>query len=537
MIRQWILLGAYLLGPLVLQAQEVSQPLTLTLEEALEIALDQNYTLRDSRLNLAKSEWQIKEAYGQVMPRVDVSASYQRNLKTANPFAGSRAGSLFGSLGYLDWLAYNERARTDGNPNTEPISLDEFRRRQQAGMEAAGVAVGGSDNPFAVDNQFRNAVSITQTLYSGTAMAAIKGAKKLRMMNEAATRAQEHALMHQVRTTFYQALLAQEQLRIASLSVERTQRTVEETRKRLIQGVASKYDRLSAEVELANLESNLIQAQNQAQLALNNLKLLLGIPVEQPVRLRGKLTPPEGDGWLFTRVSVQELVQEAIKRRPDLQQAYHAIEVQRAQIGLTRAGFFPTLSAFADLSYIGNVPDNREVVFSDPNDPFTFRKQKNAFFSDAYWQPNIAIGVRLNWNLFSGFQTRARMQQDVIELQRTQLRYQQLIESVKVEVDQALRNLQSAYQRILSQERNVERAELNYTFAVKRLKEGMAMPLEERQASQLLDQSRLNYYQAIYDYLVARSNFERVTGLSLNEETFRLTHVKNTSMQENGAVR
>ncbi len=540
MIRRWIpWLGVLLLlgGMGRLHAQEVPKELTLTLEEALQIALDRNYTLQDSRLELEKSRLQIKEAYGQVMPRVDVSSSYQRNLKTANPFAGSRAGSLFGSLGYLDWLAYNERARTDNDPDTNPITLDEFRRRQQEGMQAAGITIGESDNPFAVDNQFRNTLSITQTLYSGTAMAAIKGARKLRRMNEAATRAQERELVHQVRTAFYQALLAQEQLRIATLSVERTRQTLAETRKRLIQGVASKYDRLSAEVELANLETSRIQAENQVHLALNNLKVLLGIPVEQPIRLRGELKPPEGEGWLFTRVSVNDLVQEALKRRPDVEQAYYAIEVQRSQLGLTRAQFLPTLSAFLDASYIGNVPDNRVVVFSNPNDPFSFRQERNPFFSDAYWQPNVAVGVRLNWNIFNGFQTRSRAQQDLIELRRAELRYQQLVERVKQEVDQALRNLQNAYQRILSQERNVERAALNYTFAVKRLKEGMAMPLEERQASQLLDQSRLNYYQAVYDYLVARSNFERVTGLVLDDQGYLLTRREGMDTHETGVAR
>jgi len=323
---------------------------------------------------------------------------------------------------------------------------------------------------------------VTQTLYSGTALAAIKGAKELRRMNEATTEAQKREIIHQVRTAFYQALLAQEQVRITALSVERTRKTLEE----------------------------------KAQIARNHLKLLIGIPVEHPLRLRGELTPPEGEGWLFTQTSLQNLLQEALQRRPDLQQAYYAINVQRAQIGLTRAGFWPSLSAFLDMSYVGNVPDNRVVVLSNPNDPFTFTQQKRAFFSDAYWQPNIAVGVRLNWNIFNGFQTRAHLKQDLVELERARIRYAQLTEQVKAEIDQALRNLQSAYQRILSQEQNMKRAELNYTFAQKRLQEGMAMPIEERQASQLLDQARLNYLQAVYDYLVAQSQFEKATGIPLH---------------------
>jgi outer membrane protein TolC len=79
----------------------------------------------------------------------------------------------------------------------------------------------------------------------------------------------------------------------------------------------------------------------------------------------------------------------------------------------------------------------------------------------------------------------------------------------------SLRNLEAARQQILSQERNVDRAELNYTFAQKRLQEGVSSPLEERDASEQLDQSKLNYLQAVYDFLRAQSAFETAVGMPL----------------------
>ncbi len=77
---------------------------------------------------------------------------------------------------------------------------------------------------------------------------------------------------------------------------------------------------------------------------------------------------------------------------------------------------------------------------------------------------------------------------------------------------QAVNNLNAAYKRIRSQERNIEQAELNHEFAVRRLQEGAGTALEERQASMLLDQSRLSYLSAVHDYLVAYSEYQKAIG-------------------------
>ena len=74
----------------------------------------------------------------------------------------------------------------------------------------------------------------------------------------------------------------------------------------------------------------------------------------------------------------------------------------------------------------------------------------------------------------------------------------------------------AARQRLLSQEQNVDRAELNYTFAQARLAEGVASPIEVREASSQLDQTRINYLQAIFDFLVAEASFETAVGTPIN---------------------
>lgn len=499
-----------------------SQTLTLTLDEAIQIALISNHELQKTRLNVDNADAQVREAWGQVMPQVSANASYTRNIKTADPFAGSDAGGLFQSLAFMDWLAYNEGARTDADPATTPIDYGDFNDRRMQGLTEAGIQLGGGDNLFAVPNQFVNGISVEQTLYSGSAFAAIKGADRLKNINRLAETRAEQVLVDQVRQAFYTAMLAQEQASVALQSVDRTQATLDEVSRRVTQGVAPKFQRLSSEVELANLQTSYVQTDNQAAIATDNLKLILGVPISQPLRLRGELDVD--DLTRYTRVSSEDAFQVAFENRPDLEQAQVAVELYEIDRQITRSQYLPTLTAFANFNYVGNVPGNRTSIVPDPDDPFKFGQRSNGFFSESYWQPSINGGFRLSWDIFNGFQTSARLQQRQVAVAQARLDEERLVQAVQLEVETALRNLRAAQRRIVSQEQNVTRAELNYEYAQARLGEGVASPLEEREASEQLDQSRLNYLLAVHDYLVARSAFETAVGLPMRaDEELRLT--------------
>lgn len=487
------------------------EAVSISLDEAVQIALERNYGLRNARLDVDNSESQIRQAWGSVYPQVSFSTNYQRNVRTSNPFAGSSAGNIFSSFGAIDWLRFNEQARADDNPETEPITLEEFRQRQMQGYRQAGIdPSGGGGNPFGVANQFTSGIDVTQTLYSDQAFTAIQTAQTLRAANERSLDRQRQQTIHQVRQAFYDVLLADERSRIVQQSLERTRRTLEETRQRVDRGDTPKMQRLSAEVDLSNLRTQLIEVRNQAELARNQLKHTLGMPVDQSVSPRGTLSvdrDPE-----VRRAVLDEARTTALDRRSDLERARLQVDLETARREATEAGYMPRIEAFANLGLSGRVPDDRSEILSDPETPFTFSQRTNDIFSDQYWENSLAVGLRVSWNIFTGFQTSAQIQQAQVSINRAELQRDQLEQSVRLEVRQAIQNLETAAQRIQSQRQNLERAELNYEYARTRLNEGMGTPLEERNASEQLDQTRISYLQAVHDYLMAESAFELATG-------------------------
>ncbi len=497
------------------QAQLTNEVLALSLEEALQIAYINSYIVQDARLGVDVARAQVREGRGQLYPQIDVSSSYTRNVKSPNPFSGSSANNLFSSLGFIDWLAFNEQARTDMDAGTMPLSFIEFASRQQQGLNDAGIVLDFSDNPFEVPNQFQSGVTVSQKILDFSAFIAVKGASKyVQASSELALERQEQLLIDDVRATFYQAMLASERANVSAQSVARTKETVYELGRQVSQGVTPKFQRLSTEVELANLETSLLQTKNAEQAALDQLKMVIGIPIEQSIRLVGQLAAE--DKGAYMTISTNDAVFLALENRPDLEQVRLSIELQRINSKVTRTGYLPTLSAFANYSYIGNVPTNRTFVINNPNDPFSFSQGSNDFFSSSYWDESFSVGLTLNWRLFDGFQTKARAQQQRLAADRAQIQYNQQMQGIRQEVALALRNLEASRQQILSQERNVERAELNYTFAQKRLQEGVSSPLEERNASEQLDQSKINYLQAVHDFLRAQSAFETAVGMPLS---------------------
>ncbi len=513
------LLAAAIFGVQVLLAQTgaaqnvaTADEITITIDEAIQIALINNYMIRKGILDIETAEAQIREAWGSVYPQVNTSGGYTRNLQTPNPFAGSDAGGLFETFGAIEWLAYNESARTDDDPNTNPIPIDEFFDRQRQGFEDAGLGAPGfgSGNPFAVENQFEFGLSITQTLYNGAAFAAIRGARQVRELNEDQTELDRQIVVDQIKNSFYSALLAKEQYQVLKSSVERLRETVEETRKSVDAGMLSRYDRISAEVELVNLETSLIEIENQSELALKNLALQLGIPTRTKLNLRGSL---EFEESLLPDTFDPNLAYEiALQQRPDLSQTAGLIELLKVEGDITRSGFMPTLSAFANAAYIGQVPSNRTSVIPVEGEDFTYRSESRSFFDNSYWNPAVAVGLRFNWSIFNGFQTRMRVEQNAISIRQAEIDREFQKNAIYLEIEQAVRNLETSLRRINSQQRNIEQAELNYEFALKRLTEGVGTPLQERQASSLLDQSRVNYLTAVYDYLIALSQYEKAIG-------------------------
>ena len=199
-------------------AQDAVTPVTLSIREAVETALDRSRDLTDARLALEEANERVSEAWGSVFPRIDFSASYQRNLAPAVSFLPAE---FFG-----------------GEPG-EYIKVK-----------------------FGQDNAWASSFVLDQPLFEAQAFIGVGAAGRYKLLQEEAYRGRAQSVVTRVRLAYYNLLLAQEEARLVQNSVGRVRQSLEETEALNRAGLASDYDVLRLQVELANLVPNLRRTEN-----------------------------------------------------------------------------------------------------------------------------------------------------------------------------------------------------------------------------------------------------------------------------------
>jgi len=472
----------------------------VSLDQALRLAVVRSYVLNQRRLDVETSEQQVRQAYGTVYPQLDANASYTRQIDQLNPFAGSNAGAAFFGGG-----------AAEGFLAVDPDTQADFQAFQEAQP-----TVDLSGNPFFIENRFALGLTVTQLLYDGSAFAAIRGAEALKAQQKALFRDQARQTVRDVTRAYYDVVLSDAQADVLRRSEARSKQEVDDAKARVEQGTQPRFALLTAEVQLANIQTQRLRAENAAATAKDQLKVLLGVPVGMRLGLSDALDPVQQP----MSPDLEQSLSTAYAERPDLEAARLSVELSEIERKVEFASYLPVLEGFFTAEVSGQVPDDRTTTgpgttVRNPDGSFDFiegETQDRGFFSGDFWGPNITAGLRMRWNLFNGFDTAARVAQQKLAERRNRLAQNLLDARIRAEVESELRNLQTALDQIQSQTKNVERAETNYEDANVRVEQGVSSQVELRDASELLDDSRLNYLNALRDYRVAEVQYRVAIG-------------------------
>lgn len=201
---------------------------------------------------------------------------------------------------------------------------------------------------FTPEGRFwRLTLTANQTLFAGGGVrASIQGAQLEREAAILNFQQAVNAALLQTRTRFYDVLLAREMVTVQQESLRLLESVLADTSHRAEAGTISEFERLRAEVAVANAKPPLIRAQNDYRLAIEELRLAVGIPhdrssVGQEPEFVGKLTfePHAFD--------LQKSLDIARISRPDLRRLAKLTEALEQSVAAARAPYYPQLSATA----------------------------------------------------------------------------------------------------------------------------------------------------------------------------------------------
>lgn len=441
------------------------------LEMLVRSALDSNRELIAAREGLVTAQEQVSEAWSEVYPSIDLNASYSRNISPP--------------INFLPAVFFNPEAGPD---------------------DYIGIQ-------FGADNTWNNNISFEQPLFRAGLFMGVGAAGQFENFQGEVVRGEEQAVVTQVRVGYYQLLLAQEQVRLTHNSLERVRQSLRETRALNQAGLASDYDVLRLEVELANLEPNFRRAENAVLQARRQLAVQVNFEDQESLRVMGALADMELDdftansrenqevlsfmGFQDTGLeSIKDALGYAVELRSDIRQLELNEELRQSEMRLEQAEYLPDVTMFGN--YIINAQNNGAP----------------SFFASGVGQRAYSriVGLRVSVPIFQGFRRGARVDQRRAALRQAQAQTRQVIDLAESQVKSLVEGTEEALMRANAQRLAVDQAQRGFEIAGAQYREGLSGQLELTDSEVALRQSEFNYAQAVYDYLVARAQLDEATG-------------------------
>jgi outer membrane protein TolC len=428
----------------------------LSIEDAVARALRTGDEARLAAAQVEIAEAQADVARASALPQLRLNSTYQHVIENARAQA---VGQIF------------------NQPNTYNTNLNLSQTFFQGGREIAGIRAAGrvrdAARLSATETRARVALDV-QRAYLGSLLAG-------RLVDIAASGYR----------------LASERL----TQVEQFQQA----------GRAARYDVLRARVERANYEPQLIQARNDRELALIELRRLTNIPPEVPLRL----TTTVDTTAVRTLLAAARDTLDGPADRPSVRAAELTLQARRLGVSAARADWLPTVSAFIQAGYqafpTSGFPSRWGALETVPcagadPDCTPTRRQNGGWFSDR------AVGVQVSWPLFDGLRAKGNMDLARAQARAAEVALQQEREEVAVEVAQARAGVERARALWAAQRSNVTEADEAFRLASLRYTRGLGTQLESSDAQLALLTAQTNEARALYDLYLASAELARALG-------------------------
>lgn len=277
------------------EMQVVKDTLTLTLDKALEIALDENPTIKVAEEEIALKKVAGKEAWQSLLPEASITGSLDHTIRAAE------------------------------------MKLNDMSFKM--GQDGTNTANGGLSINLPL---FAPAVYRTMSMTKTDIELAVEKSRGSRL-----------DLVNQVSKAYYQLMLAQDSYEVLLGSYKLAEDNFNIVNAKYQQGSVSEYDKISAEVQMRSIKPNVISAANAVTLAKLQLKVLMGITADVELKTDDNLTNYEAD--LFADQLKDEGV--GLENNTTMKQLDLNMKILEKNLKIAKTGFIPTLSVSFSYNY------------------------------------------------------------------------------------------------------------------------------------------------------------------------------------------
>ena len=425
-----MMMAALALCAMGAMAQET---LRLTLDQAIQIALSDNPTIEVAEQTVELKKISDKETVLGLLPEASLSGAYTRTIK-----------------------------------------------KQTMVMNGMKFQVG-------IPNQYQGGLTVSLPVFAPALYKSMKLTKTDVALAVEQARASKQDLVNQVTKAFYQMLLAQDSYAVLEKSYAQAEANFNIVKAKFEQGRVSEYDKISAEVQMRNLQPSVISARNAVELSRLQLVVLMNIEPETDFVLDGNLGDYEED--VFAGVLTADST--SLKNNTSLLQMDMNTKMLQQSLSLNKQSFAPVVALQFNYMYTCMADD------------FEFKNYE--------WNPysNVSLSVSVPLFKYSNF---SAVKKTNLQINQLMVNRNYTARQLAMQQQSYLNSMAASAEQVSSNKEAIVQAQKGRDIAEKLYEVGRGTVLELNSAEVALTQARLTYTQSIYDYLTAKADLDKLQG-------------------------
>ncbi len=423
-----------------------------TLKECVDIAYENNLELKAKTEDLKKYEKKVSEAISNVFPSISIQTG----------------------IGYIIEPEYTSIAMED---TTIPPGL------MPPGIKPA--------NSYLVKNPdygFQHSLSIQQIIFSSQAFLGISLAKTQREVEALNYEILGRKIRSDVEKAFYNILIMEKVAEIREKSWSQDSIRLKMVKKKFEEGLVSEFEHLRSQVEYKNSKAELNNSKLMFRMAKLYMFFLLDKEYEDNAKFVGEFRMP--------------------KELPDYQEAFTAAKERRLEYRMMDR----TLEVFKKLIRLHQSAYLPAIVAQGKFDMFSASDTLENYFSFDDFSKDYSVMLGLQWELFSGFKKKSKVDQARLDYKKMKISKRQMDAGIEMEIRQALWQLEQYEMDYESALSSLEEAEKLIEIANVQYEEGLITFVELNDAQLAYDATQLNYNRSLFNYSTALSDYYRAIG-------------------------
>ncbi len=451
------------IGILLFLAATTFGQTNLTLQEAIDLGIQNNKEFKLKALEIAAAEARINELKATGLPQVTGGVNYQYYLavpqQPIEDFVGPTVFEILKGTQLLD----------ADFPVPEP-EVFEFSFFQPHNLTAN--------------------LNANWLIFDGSYLVGLEAARLYREVAAHSTEVSKQTIKNNITKAYLNVLLTDINANTLQTSIKNLEKIRAETQAIYTEGFVEQLDVERLDLSLMNLRNESEKLNNVTEIAKNVLKLQIGVPVEDDITLTEDIEALVNTLKLET-VDLDEAL--AIENNPEYQQILYGQQLQELNAKRFRKSKLPTVSAFLGASE-------------------SLQRQNLFDSNEAGWLPSASVGLNVNVPIYDGKMRKSQEQQSLIEVEKIKVQEEQFKEAKLLEVANAKMQFKNAQQSLTTAESMLALTNKIYDKTLIKYKEGVGSSLEVNQAESDVSTAQSNYINAIYTLINAKTDLDIALG-------------------------